>query len=76
MYYYFNTIFEPMLYDDFNFTIEWFQKADYKNIELMKHWTLPENLIHFNKIIFCLFNIFVKLNITSNFQKIMNEIII
>ena len=73
MYEYFVKVFEPLTSTDFEFTHTWSDEANKKEPELMKEWNLPENLVHFNKIVHCLYFIFVKLNLKGNFRKMFEE---
>jgi hypothetical protein len=73
MYEYFVKVFEPLIRNDFEFTREWSDEANKKEPELMKEWNLPENLVHFNKIVHCLYYMFVKLNLKGNFRQIFED---
>jgi len=73
MYEYFVKVFEPLTHNDFEFTHEWSDDANKKEPELMKEWNLPENLVHFNKIVHCLYFMFVKLNLKGNFRQIFED---
>ena len=79
IYEYFKRQYEPWLSDNFEFTSEWVKTSDYKNIELMKSWNLPSNLIYFNKLPYGMYHILGKMNLKGNFltfyKKLLNIVI-
>ena len=75
-YEYFKLHFLPwVVEEEFEFTQEWFEKFDYKNIKLIKEWEVPRNFIYFNKIPHGLFHLLTALKAKCNFYKIFNDIL-
>jgi predicted unusual protein kinase regulating ubiquinone biosynthesis (AarF/ABC1/UbiB family) len=74
-YEYFKFQYIPWTYNDFEFTEEWLQKSIYKDIDLMKEWNLPSNMVYFNKIPFGLFHILTKLKLKYDFTDFFKEIL-
>ena len=76
LYEYFKRQYEPWLSDNFEFTSEWVKITDYKNIDLMKSWNLPSNLLYFNKLPYGMYHILGKMNLKGNFltfyKKLLN----
>lgn len=75
MYLYFQQQLEPFICNkDFEFTEEWLDKVTEKNIELMKEWNLPRNVVYLNKIFYGLIHILTKFNFTANLLHIFKKI--
>lgn len=74
LYTYISFITQPFLSEDFTFTEKWLIESDTKNLELMKEWFLPPNMVYLNKIPFGLVHIFVKLHLQSNFLKLFQNL--
>lgn len=60
---------------EFQFTDEWLSVSTDKNIEWMKEWKLPAELLYFNKIPFGLYHILTKMQAPASYGKIMREIL-
>lgn len=74
-YEYFRLQYEPWIIEnEFEFTQEWWEKSDYKNVKLMSEWKLPQNMVYFNKIPYGLYNILTALNGRSSFFEVFNDI--
>lgn len=69
-YEYFKIQYEPFTTEFFEFTKEWLDKSCYKNIDLMKEWNLPSELVYFNKIPYGLYHVLTNLNLKGNFTEI------
>jgi predicted unusual protein kinase regulating ubiquinone biosynthesis (AarF/ABC1/UbiB family) len=75
MYQYFQEQLEPFICDRvFEFTEEWLDRVTEKNIELMREWNLPKNIVYINKIFYGLIHILTKLNLTANLLHIFKKI--
>jgi predicted unusual protein kinase regulating ubiquinone biosynthesis (AarF/ABC1/UbiB family) len=74
LYSYISLLVLPFVSDDFTFTNEWLLEADKKNLELMKEWYLPPNMVYLNKIPYGLVHIFVKLKLQSNFLQLFYKL--
>ena len=74
IYDYFCTQNEPWVSDDFEFTEEWLDMATEKDTELMKEWTLPKDMVYFNKIPYGGYHVFTKLKLRCNFSTLLDEI--
>ena len=74
IYDYFCTQNEPWVSDDFEFTEEWLDMATEKDTELMKEWTLPKDMVYFNKIPYGGYHVFTKLKLRGNFSALLDEI--
>ena len=76
LYEYYKRQYEPWLSDNFEFTSDWVKITDYKNIDLMKSWNLPSNLVYFNKLPYGMYHILGKMNLKGNFltfyKKLLN----
>jgi predicted unusual protein kinase regulating ubiquinone biosynthesis (AarF/ABC1/UbiB family) len=59
---------------EFKFTDEWLSISTDKNIEWMREWNLPSELVYFNKIPFGLYHILTKMNVPVNYGKIMRSV--
>jgi predicted unusual protein kinase regulating ubiquinone biosynthesis (AarF/ABC1/UbiB family) len=75
MYKYFCIQYEPWTSDNFEFTEKWLDMATEKNTELMKEWTLPQNMVYMNKIPYGLFHVLTKLKLKGNFLKVFDEML-
>lgn len=77
MYNYFKLQFLPWISkEEFHFSDEYVLTAMEKNIELMRQWTLPPNMVHFNKVPYGLVHILNKLNITANFNDLFTILLL
>ena len=76
MYEYFKIQYEPWITKDFEFTEEKLKKSDYKNLELMKEWNLPSDMVYFNKIPYGLFHLLTKLNLKHDFTLFFEKLIL
>ena len=65
---------EPWVSDDFEFTEKWLDMATEKDTELMKEWTLPKDMVYFNKIPYGGYHVFTKLKLRGNFSTLFDEI--
>jgi predicted unusual protein kinase regulating ubiquinone biosynthesis (AarF/ABC1/UbiB family) len=74
-YEYFKLQYTPWTNKNFEFTEEWLQKSIYKNVDLMKEWTLPPNMVYLNKIPFGLFHILTKLKLNYDFTSFFKELL-
>lgn len=74
-YNFFQLINKPWLSSDFEFTDEWLSEATHKDLDLMKEWNLPADLVYFNKIAYGAIHILTKLKLRSNLKEIFNNII-
>ena len=72
---YFKLQYEPWTSRDFQFTNEWMEKALFKNLELMKEWQLPSNIVYLNKIPFGLFHLLNKLNLKYDFREFFETLL-
>lgn len=75
-YEYFMLQFEPLISDDFVFTDEWMIKSTFKNMNLMREWVLPSNMVYFNKIPYGLYHILNKLRLSINIKNIIENYIL
>ena len=75
IYEYFKIQYEPWMNKDFEFTKENLVKINYKNIELMKDWNLPTDLVYFNKIPFGLFFMLEKINFKYDLTGFFEELV-
>lgn len=73
IYDYFCIQYEPWTSEEFEFTEEWLNMATHKNTLLMKEWTLPQNMVYFNKIPYCSFHIFTKLKLKGRFLEVFDK---
>ena len=74
IYEYFKLQYLPLISEEFEFTQEWLTKFSHKETELMKEWTLPSDMVYFNRIPYGLYHILTKLNFKGQFKHIFNEI--
>lgn len=75
MYYYFKIQFEPWITDEFEFSKSWLDKALHKNLDYMKEWKLPSNLVYLNKIAYGFYYLCTKLKLKGQFVSIITNII-
>jgi len=75
MYEYFKLQYTPFIEKDFEFTEEWLEKSIFKNLELMKEWQLPTNLVYLNKIPFGLYHLLTKLNLKYDFTEFFETLL-
>jgi predicted unusual protein kinase regulating ubiquinone biosynthesis (AarF/ABC1/UbiB family) len=76
IYNYFKLQYEPWLTEDeFEFTEEWLEKAVHKEVDLMKEWVLPENMVYLNKMVYGFPHILTKLKLKGNFLQILKPLI-
>jgi predicted unusual protein kinase regulating ubiquinone biosynthesis (AarF/ABC1/UbiB family) len=76
IYEYFVIQYTPWISDEFEFTNEWLEISTNKKTELMNEWTLPKDLVYFNKIPYGGYHIFTKLKLKGRFKKIFEELMI
>lgn len=74
IYDYFCIQHEPWISDDFEFTEEWLEMATEKDTQLMSEWTLPKDMVYFNKIPYGGYHVFTKLKLRGNFETLFDEI--
>lgn len=76
IYDYFMIQLEPWITEkEFEFNESWLDKCNEKNTELMQEWTLPGNMVYFNKIPYGLYHILTKLKVKGNFWNIIKKLI-
>lgn len=75
IYDYFKIQYEPFITNNFEFTEEWLEKSTYKNIDLMKEWELPSNMVYLNKIPYGMYHMLTKLKLKGNFLKFFKELL-
>jgi predicted unusual protein kinase regulating ubiquinone biosynthesis (AarF/ABC1/UbiB family) len=75
VYDYFCIQYEPWTSEEFEFSQEWLDKACEKDTKLMKEWTLPPNMVYFNKIPYGCYHIFTKLKLKGRFCEFFDQII-
>ena len=76
IYNYFKLQYEPWLTEDeFEFTDEWLEKAVHKEVDLMKEWFLPQNMVYLNKMVYGLPHILTKLRLKGNFMSILKPLL-
>jgi predicted unusual protein kinase regulating ubiquinone biosynthesis (AarF/ABC1/UbiB family) len=73
IYEYFCIQFEQWTSEEFEFTDEWLDMATEKETELMKEWTLPQDMVYFNKIPYGAFHIFTKLKLKGRFLEVFDK---
>lgn len=74
IYDYFCIQYTPWTSEEFEFTDEWLNIATEKNTELMKEWTLPQDMVYFNKIPYGAYHIFTKLKLKGRFLELFENI--
>jgi ubiquinone biosynthesis protein len=72
---YFRHIYLPWLVPTFEFTIEWWEEINFKNVELLKQWSLPANIIYLNKLPYGFFKILSILKANGEFGEMVDKII-
>jgi predicted unusual protein kinase regulating ubiquinone biosynthesis (AarF/ABC1/UbiB family) len=74
---YFKLQYEPLLVDteEFQFYPEWLDLVGDKNIDLMKEWCCPPNMIYLHKIPYGLYHLLTKLDFKCNVGVIIEEIL-
>lgn len=75
LYKYFTIQFTPLTTPEFTFTQEWLHTCNYKDAALMKHWTLPLDMVYFNKLPYGLYHILMHLDATGSFSTHMKELL-
>jgi predicted unusual protein kinase regulating ubiquinone biosynthesis (AarF/ABC1/UbiB family) len=76
MYEYFSILCKPWIVDaDFEFSDEWLLSTTFKKTDLLKQWSMPENIIFLSKIPFNFSYILNRLNVKSNFRKLFNQLL-
>ena len=75
IYNYFKLQLEPWTTDTFEFTEEWLEKAVFKEIDLMKEWNLPSNMVYLNKIIYGLPHVLTKLKLKGSFLPFFKKLL-
>ena len=75
MYEYFKQQYEPWVNKDFEFTEEKLELISKKDIEMMKSWNVPTNMVYFNKIPFGLFHLLTKMKVKHDFTGYFNEML-
>lgn len=75
IYNYFVLQYEPWQTNEFEFTEEWLDHATDKVTDLMKEWTLPQDMVYFNKIPYGAYHIFTKLKLKGNFKQVFETLI-
>lgn len=66
---------EPWLSNNFKFSDDWLEKAVYKNVDLMKEWKLPPNMVYLNKICYGFPHVLKKLQLEGNFLHFFQNIL-
>ena len=75
IYNYFKLQLEPWTSNTFEFTEEWLEKAVFKDIDLMKEWNLPSNMVYLNKIIYGLPHVLTKLKLKGSFLPFFKKLL-
>lgn len=75
IYDYFIIQYTPWIEEEFEFTEEWVEMCSMKEVELMKEWILPQNMVYFNKIPYGSYHIFAKLKLKGRFRDIINAVL-
>lgn len=74
IYEYFRIQYEPWIVEEFEFTEQWLDNASNKKTEFMKEWTLPQNMVYFNKIPYGAYHILTKLKLRGKFLEVFDNI--
>jgi predicted unusual protein kinase regulating ubiquinone biosynthesis (AarF/ABC1/UbiB family) len=74
LYEYIKLQMEPWTTNNFEFTDEWLEKAVYKDVDLMKEWNLPPNMVYLNKICYGFPHVLTKLKLKGDFLKFFEEL--
>jgi hypothetical protein len=61
---------------EFTFERKWMKTIEHKKMDLIRQWSIPKEMVYFNKIPYGLFNILEKLNATGNFYEIFNSLLL
>ena len=61
---------------EFTFERTWMAETEKKNMELIRQWSIPKEMIYFNKIPYGLFNILERLNATGKYYEIFNSLLL
>lgn len=74
---YFKLQYEPLLIDndEFQFYPEWLDLVGDKNIDLMKEWTCPSNMVYLHKIPYGLYHLLTNLDLKCNVGEIIERIL-
>ena len=73
IYDYFRIQYSPWTTEWFEFTEEWLDMATDKETELMKEWTLPQDMVYFNKIPYGMMHVLTKLKLKGAFRKVFDK---
>jgi predicted unusual protein kinase regulating ubiquinone biosynthesis (AarF/ABC1/UbiB family) len=73
IYDYFCIQYTPWTSEEFEFTEEWLDMATDKETELMKEWTLPQDMVYFNKIPYGMMHVLTKLKLKGRFQEVFDK---
>lgn len=75
MWKYFNIILAPWITrDTFEFTEEWVDKCVLRDVELMKDWILPANIVWLNKLCHGFTHVIGKMNFKGNYNSLFHEL--
>lgn len=75
MWKYFNVILEPWVTrDSFEFGGEWVDKCGHRDVELMKDWILPANVVWLNKLCHGFTHVIGKMNFKGNYNSLFSEL--
>jgi predicted unusual protein kinase regulating ubiquinone biosynthesis (AarF/ABC1/UbiB family) len=75
MWNYFNVILGPWVTKDtFEFTGEWVDKCGYRDVEIMKDWILPANVVWLNKLCHGFTHVIGKMNFKGNYNSLFSEL--
>lgn len=72
IYDYFCIQYEPWTSEEFEFTEKWLDMATDKETNLMKEWTLPQDMVYFNKIPYGMYHILTKLKLKGRFREVFD----
>lgn len=74
---YFRLQYEPLLIDtdEFQFYPEWLDLVGDKNIDLMKEWTCPPNMVYLHKIPYGLYHLLTNMDLKCNVGEIIERIL-
>lgn len=67
LYEYIKIQLEPWVSNNFEFTDEWLANVVYKDVDLMKEWQLPPNMVYLNKICYGFPHVLNKLKLKGDF---------
>ena len=74
IYDYFCIQYTPWTSKEFEFTEQWLDMATDKDTDLMKEWTLPQDMVYFNKIPYGMYHILTKLKLKGNFLEFFDNL--